>query len=418
MVRRSSFSLGQVFLLLVRSTRTFCKEKEQLCRPILSPRVSPSNNSHAEGIWDKLQTSSAVVNTMSGARHWEQDKDSTIYIGNLDERVTDSLVWELFLQAGRIVNVHLPKDRVTQSHQGYGFVEFNSEEDAEYAARIMNQVRLYGKPIRVNKASADKQKSVEVGAELFVGNLDPMVDERVLYDTFGRFGTLVAAPKVCFLGLSLKLFLYSADLFQIARDEANLSKGYGFVSFANFEASDDAIANMNGQYLMNKEVSVQYAYKKDGKGDRHGDQAERMLAAQAKAHGVQPTPATIPLGGPMFGGVPQPPATPVGFGQPNANYQAIPPPAQARPPPPPSTPLAAPPSGLPARPPPSQAGYGGPQGFMPPGFNQVPAGFSQTNAMPAGFAPPPGFGGPQAGTMPSTAPIGPPGGFSGYGIRK
>lgn len=103
------------------------------------------------------------------------------------------------LQAGRIVNVHLPKDRVTQTHQGYGFVEFISEEDAEYAARIMNQVRLYGKPIRVNKASADKQKLVEVGAELFVGNLDPMVTEQVLYDTFGRFGGLVAAPKVCVL---------------------------------------------------------------------------------------------------------------------------------------------------------------------------------------------------------------------------
>src|SRR5947207_11605435 len=58
------------------------------------------------------------------------------------------------LQAGRIVNVHLPKDRVTQTHQGYGFVEFISEEDAEYAARIMNQVRLYGKPIRVNKVCA------------------------------------------------------------------------------------------------------------------------------------------------------------------------------------------------------------------------------------------------------------------------
>jgi len=81
----------------------------------------------------------------------EQDKEATVYIGNIDERVTDSLIWELMLQAGRIVNVHLPKDRVTQTHQGYGFVEFNSEEDAEYAARIMNQVRLWGKPIRVNK---------------------------------------------------------------------------------------------------------------------------------------------------------------------------------------------------------------------------------------------------------------------------
>ena len=126
----------------------------------------------------------------------EQDKEATVYIGNLDERVTDSLVWELMLQAGRIVNVHLPKDRVTQTHQGYGFVEFISEEDAEYAAKIMNQVRLYGKPIRVNKASADKQKTVEVGAELFIGNLDPMVDEKTLYDTFSRFGSLISAPKV------------------------------------------------------------------------------------------------------------------------------------------------------------------------------------------------------------------------------
>lgn len=119
-------------------------------------------------------------------------------MGNLDERVTDALVWELMLQAGRIVNVHLPKDRVTQSHQGYGFVEFKSEEEAEYAARIMNQVRLYGKPIRVNKASADKQRTLEIGAELFVGNLDPMVSEQTLYETFSRFGSLFTNPKVCF----------------------------------------------------------------------------------------------------------------------------------------------------------------------------------------------------------------------------
>jgi len=345
---------------------------------------------------------------MSGAKHWEQDKDSTVYVGNLDERVTDALVWELFLQAGRIVNVHLPKDRVTQTHQGYGFVEFISEEDAEYAARILSQIRLYGKQIRVNKASADKQRSVEVGAELFVGNLDPMVDERVLYDTFSRFGTLVAPPKV-------------------ARDEANLSKGYGFISFSNFDASDDAIANMNGQYLMNKEVSVQYAYKKDGKGERHGDQAERMLAAQAKAHGVEPAPATIPTGiappagFPAMGapqGMPQGmPQMPVGFGQPNGNYQNGPPPPQARPPPPPSTPLSAPPSGLPARPPPQNAGYGGPpQGFMPPGFTVPPVGFQQP---PQQYPQPPSFAGPpppvpqSAGGPPPLPP-----GFQNFGMRK
>lgn len=212
----------------------------------------------------------------------EQDKEATVYVGNLDERVGDSLIWELMLQAGRIVNVHLPKDRVTQAHQGYGFVEFINEEDADYAARIMNQVRLYGKAIRVNKASADKNKSIEVGAELFVGNLDPMVSEQTLFETFGRFGRFLVPPKVG----SPSLRKYCSNK-EIARDESARSKGYGFISFSNFDESDAAIANMSGQHLMNKQISLQYAYKKDGKGERHGDQAERTLSAQASKRGVQ-----------------------------------------------------------------------------------------------------------------------------------
>ncbi|KAE9374382.1 RNA-binding domain-containing protein [Stipitochalara longipes BDJ] len=354
---------------------------------------------------------------MSGARHWEQDKEATVYIGNIDERVTDSLIWELMLQAGRIVNVHLPKDRVTQTHQGYGFVEFISEEDAEYAARIMNQVRLYGKPIRVNKASADKQKPVEVGAELFIGNLDPMIDEKTLYDTFSRFGTLQSPPK-------------------IARDESGLSKGYGFVSYSTFEASDDAIANMNGQYLMNKDVSVQYAYKKDGKGERHGDEAERMLASQAKKHNILPEAQQMPAQLLLNGNVPAapaamldmsmppnpmgmagpPPSLPPGFGRPQGNYNGVPPPQQPQRV---NAPLPPPPSGLPQRPPPSQAGYGGPQDFHPPGF-APPPGFQQ-QGMPPGFgAPPggqmqpPGFGMGPPGFPPQQQGQGPP---PGYGRR-
>jgi len=47
----------------------------------------------------------------------------------------------------------MPKDRITQAHQGYGFVEFIGEEDADYAIKIMNMIKLYGRPIRVNKVS-------------------------------------------------------------------------------------------------------------------------------------------------------------------------------------------------------------------------------------------------------------------------
>lgn len=207
----------------------------------------------------------------------------------------------------------------------------------------------------------------------------------------------------------------------MARDDNNISKGYGFVSFSNFEASDEAIANMNGQYLMNKEISVQYAYKKDGKGERHGDQAERMLAAQARKHNVQPATQLIPVGlfsggapnapssivdidGSRAGMLPQSPGFTSSRAQSSGNFQNVPLAQQTRPLPS-SHPLPAPPSGLPARPPPSQAGYGGPQGFLPPGFKPPQ---SQIFTPPTGAAPPPGFG-PPAGFGPPPGQGPPPG---------
>ncbi|KAF8427428.1 hypothetical protein EV426DRAFT_589971 [Tirmania nivea] len=366
---------------------------------------------------------------MAQNKHWEQDKEATVYIGNLDERVTDAIVWELMLQAGRIVNVHLPKDRVTQTHQGFGFVEFISEEDAEYAARIMNQIRLYGKPIRVNKASADKQKTTEIGAELFVGNLDPMVDEKTLFETFSTFGGLVAAPK-------------------IARDESGASKGYGFISYDSFEASDKAIESMNGQYLMNKEISVQYAYKKDGKGERHGDQAERLLAAQARKNNVQlptqtlppqlfapsaPNPASaavvVPTSIPQIpvapaamagmggmggharqGGPPAPPGPPMGM-PPHHAHAPMPYQLPTHPPPP------APQSHLP-RPPPTGPSHHPPQPPQQPQQPQQPHQPPHTNGPPSGPTglpprppPPVGFGAYQ----PSYPPFSSQGGAYGGG---
>ena len=48
------------------------------------------------------------------------------------------------------------------------------------------------------------------------------------------------------------------------------SKGFAFVNFASFDASDTAIEAMNGQYLCNRQISVSYAFKKESKGERHG----------------------------------------------------------------------------------------------------------------------------------------------------
>lgn len=193
-----------------------------------------------------------------------KNQDATCYVGNLEERVNDSILWELFLQVAPVVSLHIPRDRLNQTHFGYGFVELQSEADAEYASKILHGIKVYGKPLKVNKASADR-KNLDVGANLFVGNLDAAVDDTMLLETFKAFGTVI-----------------SAKVTREGEGGTGASRGFGFVSFDSFEAADLAIESMSGQFLCNRPITVSYAFKKDGKGERHGTAAERLLAAQAK----------------------------------------------------------------------------------------------------------------------------------------
>ncbi|XP_018319959.1 splicing factor 3B subunit 4 [Agrilus planipennis] len=373
----------------------------------------------------------------------ERNRDATIYVGGLDDKVTESLLWELFVQAGPLVNVHMPKDRVTMMHQGYGFVEFMGEEDADYAIKIINMIKLYGKPIRVNKASAH-QKNLDVGANIFIGNLDPEVDEKLLYDTFSAFGVILQTPK-------------------IMRDpETGNSKGFAFINFASFEASDAAIEAMNGQYLCNRPISVSYAFKKDAKGERHGSAAERLLAAQnplsqadrphqlfADAPPMNMMPPVMTMAPPpppviLAGMMPPPPPTPTSMPPPPpppvpppaAFPSGIPPPplppsqpplppgappapptsvSLGRPPPPP-TPTSQPPSSLPPNAPPPPRMMPPPpnwQGPPPPGGSanlppNLPPPLPPGARPPPNWRPPPPFGAPGRPPFPPRGPPPPP----------
>uniref|UniRef100_A0A8C0APL2 Splicing factor 3B subunit 4 n=1 Tax=Buteo japonicus TaxID=224669 RepID=A0A8C0APL2_9AVES len=323
--------------------------------------------------------------------------NATVYVGGLDEKVSEPLLWELFLQAGPVVNTHMPKDRVTGQHQGYGFVEFLSEEDADYAIKIMNMIKLYGKPIRVNKASAHN-KNLDVGANIFIGNLDPEIDEKLLYDTFSAFGVILQTPK-------------------IMRDpDTGNSKGYAFINFASFDASDAAIEAMNGQYLCNRPITVSYAFKKDSKGERHGSAAERLLAAQnplsqadrphqlfadAPPPPSVPTPVVTTLGP----GVTPPGGAPLGCGGPEPLCQAA---ALVA-----NVPRLVIPSGMP----PMQVHHG------PPGMGQHHPGPPGSGGQPPP-RPPPGMphpGPPPMGMPPRGphfgSPMGHPGPMPHHGMR-
>ena len=196
-----------------------------------------------------------------------------MYVGNLTEECNEALLWELFAQVGRVVRVSMPKDKVLQRHQNYGFVEFRTEHEAEYSQLVLNMVKLHGRPIRVSNAGTNVdatsvgsgRNKIDIGANLFVGNLSPEVDDKTLHDTFSAFGRLIGNAHV-------------------AKDDGTgKSLSYGFVQYSTFEASDLAIQSMDGQFLCGRMITVQYAFKKDaskkGERERHGTAAERLLAA-------------------------------------------------------------------------------------------------------------------------------------------
>jgi splicing factor 3B subunit 4 len=64
------------------------------------------------------------------------------------------------------------------------------------------------------------------------------------------------------------------------------------VSYDNFASSDVAVAQMNGQYFSGKQIRVDYAVKKDTKGEKHGGFAERLLA-ENKPIGIGKMPSLM-----------------------------------------------------------------------------------------------------------------------------
>lgn len=48
---------------------------------------------------------------------FERNQEATVYVGNIDQKVNEEILWELFVQCGPVVNVHVPRDKITGEHQ-------------------------------------------------------------------------------------------------------------------------------------------------------------------------------------------------------------------------------------------------------------------------------------------------------------
>jgi RNA recognition motif-containing protein len=76
-----------------------------------------------------------------------------LYVGNLSFDAQESTLQELFGANGRrVARVQIISDRETGRSRGFGFVEFESEQDAQAAINELNGKELNGRAIVVNEA--------------------------------------------------------------------------------------------------------------------------------------------------------------------------------------------------------------------------------------------------------------------------
>lgn len=78
----------------------------------------------------------------------EDEADRTLFIRNLDQRVTEELLFELFLQAGPLIRTKIPKDP-DGKQKTFGFAVFKHEVSVPYAMQLLNGTMLFGKAIHV-----------------------------------------------------------------------------------------------------------------------------------------------------------------------------------------------------------------------------------------------------------------------------
>ncbi|KAL0540522.1 hypothetical protein IC582_020530 [Cucumis melo] len=90
-----------------------------------------------------------------------RSKGCTIYVGNLDERVSDRVLYDILIQAGRVVDLHIPRDKESGKPKGFAFAEYESEEIANYAVKLFSGlVNLHKRTLKFAVSGQDKPSPV------------------------------------------------------------------------------------------------------------------------------------------------------------------------------------------------------------------------------------------------------------------
>lgn len=165
---------------------------------------------------------------------------------DLDKEVTEAQLFNTFSPFGSVASMRICRDAITRKSLGYAYVNFQTVAEAANAMRELNYTRLRDRPLRIMWVQRDPSVRRSATGNVFVKNLDPSVDSRVLSENFSLFGNVLSC--------------------RVVTDDAGKSKGYGFVQFDTEEAAKKAMDGLNGAEIGGRPVYVGPFKRRDSRG--------------------------------------------------------------------------------------------------------------------------------------------------------
>jgi len=239
---------------------------------------------------------------------------TNLYIKNLDPEMRQEEFEELFQQFGNVTSALIQIDEEGNS-KGFGFVNYETHEEAQQAVDALHDKEYNGRKLFVTRAQKKAEREEELrksyeqakmeklskyqGVNLYIKNLADDFDDDKLRAEFEPFGAITSC--------------------KVMRDEKGTSKGFGFVCFSSPDEATKAVAEMNNKMIGSKPLYVSLAQRREVR----RQQLESQIAQRNQIRMQQAAAAGMPggyLNGPMY--YPPGPGFPpqgrgmMGYGQP------------------------------------------------------------------------------------------------------
>ncbi|KAM3178466.1 hypothetical protein ACTXT7_002486 [Hymenolepis weldensis] len=158
-------------------------------------------------------------------RNARNEQFRKLFIGGLTPNTTEDHLKDYYSKWGEIVDVVVMKDSQSSRSRGFGFVTYKEPEMVD-AAQANRPHEVDGKVVEAKRAmpredshSAESHMTVK---KLYIGGLKMDITSEDLREYFSKFGTIV-------------------DCEVVKSRETNISRGFGFVTFDDYDPVDKAI---------------------------------------------------------------------------------------------------------------------------------------------------------------------------------